>query len=178
MFEYCTLGPSHLDQVLALESEVLSSLERPDLLRRNTPEMWRACLRPPHAALGARVGEELAALAVLYLPEAGSPEELAPLLRHAPPIQGPSANYKICIVSPRFRGHGLQYRLGLMLEAEARRCGIALLCSTASPHNAPSIRSLLRLGYCFDRVLDKYGFERNLYCKALLPSPRPTIFSP
>lgn len=178
MFEYCTLGPSHLDQVLALESEVLSRLERPDLLRRNTPEMWRACLQPPHAALGARVGEELAALAVLYLPEAGGSEELACLLQHAPQPPGPSANYKICIVSPRFRGHGLQYRLGLMLEAEARRRGIALLCSTASPRNAPSIRSLLRLGYRLDSTLDKYGFERNLYCKALLPSPRPTIFSP
>ena len=65
MFSYCTLGPSHLDEVLALEAEILSGLERPDLLRRNSREMWQACLLPPHTALGVRVGERLVALAVL-----------------------------------------------------------------------------------------------------------------
>ena len=165
MIECCILGPSHLDDILALEGIVLSSLERPDLLRRNTPEMWRVCLLPPHTAWGVLAEGRLVALAVLYVPVPGSPEDLASLLKAVPRPNGPAANYKICLVHPAYRGHGLQCRLGQLLEQEARRQGITLLCSTASPHNAASIRSLKRLGYRLDSTLTKYGFERNLYVK-------------
>ncbi len=167
MFSYCTLGPSHLDQVLALEAEILSGLERSDLLRRNSREMWQACLLPPHTTLGVRVGERLVALAVLYLPEPGSDEELSQYLQGITPTGQRSANYKICMVLPAYRGHALQQLLGQRLEEVALTQGITLLCATASPHNAASIASLLRLGYRYNRTLTKYGFPRNLYYKML-----------
>lgn len=165
MFETINLGPSHLDEVLALESEVLSSLERPDLLRRNSHEMWQSCLLPPHVALGARVGKRLAALAVLYQPEPGGEEDLSVWLEGVDCGGLLSANYKICLVHPDYRGHGLQQLLGRRLEELARAEGIGLLCSTVSPHNPASVRSLEHLGYQRNSTLTKYGFERVLYNK-------------
>lgn len=167
-----SLSLDDFDEVLSLEAAVLASLEHPDQLRRNTPEMWRSCLCEPHTALGVRVGERLVALAVLYLPEAGGAEDLSCSLQGLDQLMASSstlrsANYKICIVHPDFRGHALQQRLGERLEEAALRQGVRLLCSTVSPRNPASIRSLERLGYHYNRTLSKYGFERALYFKML-----------
>lgn len=175
-FHILPLSSEDLGEVLELEAAVIASLERPDQLRRNTPEMWQACLSAPHTAVGARVGERLVALAVLYLPEAGSAEDLSCSLQGLDGILSPgvhkAANYKICIVHPHFRGHALQQLLGRHLEEAALRQGVQMLCSTVSPHNPASIRSLQRLGYRYNRTLAKYGFTRALYYKLLSGSNR------
>lgn len=155
VFRCCGLG--QLDVILDVEREAVELLDRPDLLRRNTVEMWKACLQPPHYCLGAWVGEELAAFAVLYVPEKGSVEDLSTILNIE---AAPSANFKICIVRPQWRGHHLQVLLGRRLQEEARRRGFRLLCATASPYNKASIRSLEELGYKVGCTVEKYGFER------------------
>ena len=163
MIDIRPCGMEHLEEVLSVESSVLSALERPDQLRRNTPEMWATCIQPPHCCLGAWVGDRLVAVAVLYVPPEGDSEALAPLLQGVDTKGMRTANYKICMVHPLWRGHGLQVALGERLHDEARRQGIGLLCSTVSPHNTASIRSLQRLGYQSNRTLTKYGYERLLF---------------
>ena len=74
-----------------------------------------------------------------------------------------SANFKICLVHPKWRGHHLQVKLGNLLNNEAHQRGIDLLCATASPHNIASIRSLQQLGYRADHTVQKYGFERTVF---------------
>lgn len=162
-FEFCTCGVGHLGKILEIEAETLSSLDRPDLLRRNTVEMWTSCLQPPHLCLGAWAGEELAGFAVLYVPEKGGAEDLSQMLVTIDAKPYSSANYKICIVRPCWRGHHLQVQLGQRIAAEAKARGISLLCATASPHNTASVRSLLQLGYREDSRVEKYGFERVLF---------------
>ena len=152
-----------LGQVLQLEATVLAHLERGDLLRRNTPAMWETCLCPPHVCLGAWAGNVLVALAVLYVPQEGDTEALAPLLQSVDTKGHKAAHFKICLVHPDWRGHHLQVTLGKQLHAEARRQGYDLLCATASPHNAASIRSLQQLGYRADHTVQKYGFERIVF---------------
>jgi len=152
-----------LDKVLDLEAEVVATLERPDLLRRNNVEMWESCLHTPHLCLGAWVGDELVAVAVLYVPQKGAEEDLSALLTKVDTEGCLSANFKICIVRPQWRGRHLQLLLGRRLHEVARRRGIGLLCATASPYNQASIRSLERLGYQKDHTLTKYGFERILF---------------
>ena len=164
-FNISPLGLEHLDQLLAIEQEAIASLERPDLLRRNTPSMWRQCLLPPHLCLGAWDDKELAGFAVLYRSAPDDGESLAPLLSSIDASPYCSANFKICIVRPQWRGRGLQVLLGKHLGREARARGIDLLCATASPYNKPSVHSLLALGYQADHILTKYGYERMLfYC--------------
>ena len=161
VIRHCSEG--ELTQVMALEAAVLSQLERPDLLRQNTKEMWASCLRLPHVSIGAWNGTDLVALAVLYIPEEGDGESLAPLL-HTIDIKGHRcANFKICLVHPDWRGHHLQVLLGNRLSTEAKARGYDFLCATASPYNAASIKSLLRLGYHVDHKLEKYGFERMVF---------------
>ena len=155
-------GIEHLDAVLAIEQEAIAGLNRPDLLRRNTLDMWQCCLQPPHICLGAWAGENLVGFAVLYIPQPGDSEDLSRLLTKIDAIALVSANFKICIVRPQWRGRGLQVLLGECLHKEAAAKGINLLCSTASPYNEPSVRSLRKLGYQTDHILNKYGFERML----------------
>lgn len=162
-FVFKPMGLAHIGLVRAVEQEALVHLERPDLLRRNTEQMWRECLQPPHLCLGAWIGEELAGFGVLYVPERGGVEDLSHSLTHLDGRQYVSANFKICIVRPCWRGHHLQVQLGQRLAAEAKARGIGLLCATASPHNMASVKSLLRLGYCEDSQVEKYGFERTLF---------------
>lgn len=154
--------PEHLESLLQVESEALAALERPDLLRRNPAEVFDACLRPPHVTLGAWQHDTLVAFAILYCPSAGDPEDLSRSVV-GDDRQLKSANFKICIVRPAYRGHHLQVRLGEQLAAIARERGYQQLCATASPCNAASISSLGRLGYRYHRTLQKYGYERNLY---------------
>ena len=176
LFTFSPLGIEHLDQVRAVEQEALLRLERPDLLRRNTEQMWRECLQPPHFCLGAwckvttpvnkdkpHLEPLLAGFAVLYVPEKGGAEDLSPLLTTINAEPYTSANYKICIVRPDWRGHHLQFQLGQRLAAEAKARGINLLCATVSPYNPASVKSLLQLGYHQDSQLEKYGFERLLF---------------
>jgi len=170
LFDIRPCGLEDLAAVRGLEGEVLASLERPDQLRRNTEEMWRACLHAPHLCLGAWVKDgnaspdtKLVAVAVLFVPAEGDGEALAPLLQSVEAKGLQAANFKICIVHPQWRGHGLQVTLGKELHEEARRRGIGLLCATASPHNTASVRSLQKLGYTPDHTLTKYGFERTLF---------------
>lgn len=141
----------------------MAHLERPDLLRRNTETMWRTCLLPPHVCLGAWHGDVLVALAVLYVPQEGDDEALAPLLQTVSIEGHRAAHFKICLVHPNWRGHHLQVLLGQRLHDEARQRGYNLLCATASPYNAASIRSLQRLGYHADHTLQKYGSERIIF---------------
>ena len=152
-----------IESVLTLEAVVLSHLEQPEMLRRNTKKMWQSCLMPPHVCLGAWDGEHLVALAILYVPQEDDDEVLAPMLQTVNAEGHRAANYKICLVHPDWRGHHLQILLGQRLHDEARRMGIDLLCSTASPLNIASIRSLQKLGYHADHKVQKYGFERIVF---------------
>ena len=154
---------TELTKVLKLEADVIAGLERPDQLRRNTRAMWQACLQPPHRCLGAWSGEKLVAMAVLFVPQPGDGEALAPLLTSVSVEGHRAANYKICLVHPDWRGHHLQVMLGRQLHEEARQRGFDLLCATASPQNVASTKNLLRLGYRSDQRIEKYGFERILF---------------
>lgn len=162
-FVFRCCGLDQLDNILDVEREAIDSLERPDMLRHNTIEMWKKCLQPPHYCMGAWIGEELVAFAVLYVPQKGDVEDLAVLVEQQDTADIASANFKICIVKPQWRGRHLQVRLGRRLHEEAGRRGYRLLCATASPHNAASIKSLIRLGYHADHMIEKYGFERVLF---------------
>lgn len=167
MYQFQQLSSQHLTDVLLLEQTVIQHLPSPDLLRRNTPEMWLRCLQPPHTSIGAFYHEQLVALAVLYQPSETDGEDLSHLIERPTLPSLPAANFKICIVHPRHRGHKLQQQMGLLLETYAVQAGIRSLCATASPQNAASIHSLERLGYQYCRTLIKYGLQRNIYYKQL-----------
>lgn len=165
-FDIKQLGSQHLPEVLQLQERIFASLQDKSTLRRNTPEMFAACLCRPHYTLGAWYQQQLVAIAILYCPDMGE-ENLAKCLQGVDVDPEASANYKLVVVEPHCRGNGLQFHLGLLLEQQALICGKNVLCCTVSPNNSYSKRNMLRLGYIYNRTLSKYGSVRDLYYKIL-----------
>lgn len=164
------LTEGSLPDLLQLQESVFVALERPEMLRRNSEAMLASCLAEPHVALGAWAGGRLVAAAIMYDPSVAPEEDLGHLLK-AGEVRGlRCANFKLCMVSPDYRGRGLQQQMGQMLEGESCARGIEALCATVAPDNEASRRSLLKIGYrCGYRVV-KYGYERDVYYKVLQAS--------
>lgn len=157
-FRPCTL--QHLTHILELQETAFLHLDDPTLLRRNTSEMFASCLSDPHVTFGAFDKEKLVAIAIFYVPS--TPEEdLSTSLQNQHNL--PSANYKLCIVHPDYRGNRLQITLGEEIIEYARQQGYRLLCATASPLNIASHKNLIHLGFTLDSQSTHYGFERNVY---------------
>jgi len=164
-FQYTVCTAKDVPDILALQDAVIGTLEAPELLRKNTAEMFENCTRTPNVTLGVRYRGKLVALAILFVP--GDDEEN--LARYICPALARSvtANYKLCIVDRDFRGNSLQVILGRKLEEYAAAAGAGLICATVSPDNEYSERNMLRLGYRKVKSIQKYGFSRNLFCKSL-----------
>ena len=159
----CT--PENISEILQIQEETFETLSSPDLLRKNTPEMLSECLKYPHQTIGAWYQDELAAFAMRYTPEGNAEEDLSLLLQGVNLSHLKPANFKLCIVRPSYKGNSLQFHLGALLEQYAKNAGIGLMCATVHPENTYSINNLLKLGYSYNRTLEKYGLERNLYFK-------------
>lgn len=165
-FEFCLCGPDCLEEILDIQEETLALLPNPELLRRNTKEMLAECLQLPNKTMGAWYKGQLVAFAVLYYPVVQE-ESLAVYLDDPALLNMRSANLKLIIVRPGFRGNGLQYKLSARLEEYAREDGVEMLCGTVSPLNEHSMANMLKLGFQYAKIIHKYGFDRNLYYKIL-----------
>ena len=171
-FKECS-SRDHLKAIVQMNAQTLLdlSLDHHDhLLRKNSIETLSKCLEDPHVTLGAwhkdKEGkDEMIAFAILYYPEDNSDENLSLDLEDIQVKGQKTANYKLCIVKKEYRGNSLQYKLGQHLEKYAIKQNVTLLCCTISPDNEHSIKSILSLGYTFNKKIKKYGLERNLYYK-------------
>ena len=165
-FVLTQLTESSLNEILDIQEEAFSVLSNSDLLRRNDTEMLRSCLNQPHYSIGAYHGGILAGFAILFFP-GQSEENLAVKLKCINTSTMKSANYKLCIVRPQYRGNHLQVYLGELLEKYALKQNVDIVCATVSPENCYSMYNILKLGYTYDHTLVKYGLIRNLYYKLL-----------
>lgn len=163
-FKQCTIAD--LDRIIEIQDNAFTHLKSPELLRKNTFEMLWECLQPPNITLGAWYNNKLIAFSVLYFPK----DEKECLVTELEGINTDglcSANYKLCIVDKDFRGNSLQYELGLQLFQRATQANVKIICATASPDNAYSVANIEKLGFFYNRSLNKYGYKRNLYYKIL-----------
>lgn len=163
------LDTSHLSLLLDIQEQAFKTLENKCLLRHNSPEMLLSCLQEPNRTLGAWTNDQLVAFSILYIPQTME-EDLAHYVTDTACQGLTSANNKLCIVRPQYRGQKLQLLLGKQIELEARARGIEMLCATASPENTYSCNNLLAQGYTCNQTLSKYGYPRNLYYKILTRS--------
>ena len=165
-FDFKPLSSEYIDEIVEMQVVTLGQIDNPDILRENSYEMLLACLNPPHHTVGAFYEDDLAAFAVLYIPDDGI-ENLAKSLEGIDVAGLMSANFKLVIVKPEYRGNGLQVTLSAQIEECARELGAGVLCATVSPDNAYSIHNIEKVGFIFNRTMDKYGSIRNVYYKLL-----------
>ena len=162
VFKDCTEDDFY--SILDIQDEAFENLTDYELLRKNTPEMLRSCLKEPHVTLGVWYENELAAFSVLYYPDTDE-ENLLMNLDGVDCADMKSANYKLCIVRKDFWGNSLQYEMAERLLERAKESGVQVVCATASPRNEHSIRNIEKLGFTYNKTLEKYGYSRNLYYK-------------
>ncbi len=165
-FRRCDIG--QLGDLLAIQEEAFASLDDDRLLRRNTEEMLASCLGEPHITVGVFDGEVMAAFGILYI-AGDSPENLGRKIGLEGDEMLATANYKLVIVRPQYRGNGLQRKLGLILEDEASKLGYRHICSSVSPYNQYSARNFEQSGYVRrGRAVLYGGLERDIFYKSLV----------
>lgn len=166
-FEFKKCELCDLNEIMQIQKEAFEILPDLSLLRKNTIEMIRECLLPPHVTLGAWYQGALVAFSILYFPDEGE-ENLSYCLEGIDVTGLKTVNNKLCIVRRDFRGNSLQYTLSKKLEEYAKAASANLICATVSSKNSYSMNNILRLGYTYNKTLIKYeGLERNLYYKFL-----------
>lgn len=165
IFKRCTLD--NLDDICRIQEIAFDHLEDKTLLRRNTTEMLEKCLEEPHYTLGAFLGEELIAFAMLF--EAGqSDENIGKDLGLNKKELDQTINMKLIIVLPKYRGNGLQKKLMSRLEEIAKSRKKRFICGTVSPENIYSCNNFTELNYILKATKIKYdGLKRNIYCKKI-----------
>ena len=167
-FSFRKLGAESLGEVSDMLGEAASLMPDPTMLRVSSRETLAACLAEPHLTLGAFSGGSLAAFAILYF-GGSSGESLA---RHAGETEeqlGRTANIKLVVVRPQWRGLGLQRELTRQLEREAAGRGIERLYASVSSLNTRSADNFARLGYekCVTGLSLYGGLARDIYRKTI-----------
>lgn len=163
-FRQCTADD--IEEILKLQDIVYDALKDKQWLRKNTVEMLRFCLEEPNYTVGAYYKGELAAISILYVPlPEDSAEKLATSLVDIDIDGVRHANYKLCLVNPKFRGNRLQRILENKLEEHAKKQGITLMCATVFPENIYSVHNIEGAGYKLNKEFQKYGLKRRLYYK-------------
>ena len=165
-YQISRLGESYLADLLALQENAFEHLENPELLRRNSEDVFLDCLLN-HYTLGVFYENKLIAFAILYFGK-----ETSENIGYDLDLTGEEvlkvANVKLIIVHSDHRGNGLQRRLIKELEKEAKRKKYKILACTVSPFNKYSIHNFLQSGFSLYKQKPKYnGLIRNIYFKKI-----------
>jgi GNAT superfamily N-acetyltransferase len=164
-FKRCTI--EDIDFICNLQETTFSHLEDKSILRYNSRKMLAACISDPHFTMGVFHEEKLIAFAMLFDGK-NSDENIGKDLEIPDEKLKFVINFKLVIVSPEYRGNGLQLKLIDKLEKIAKDKGKKLICTTTSPFNTHSSDNFLKAGFVFHSSVVKYnGLDRNIYYKKL-----------
>ena len=150
------LGEDAISTLLDIQEEAFEAAKGDtDFLRRNTAETLAPCFLGNSRVLGAFFNGECAGFGILHAAEDGK-ENLAHDVDLIDDVLT-SANVKLIIVRPAYRGNGIQRILIEALEGYAKQMGYAWLCATVAPTNRFSLDNFLKTGFSEHKILKKYG---------------------
>lgn len=155
-FEFKKLTIDSVPLLLEVQEEAFEYAKgNTDFLRRNTYETLAVCFEGQSEVLGAYDGDTLVAFGILFVAGEGK-ENLAYDVDEIEDINT-SANVKLIIVRPTYRGNGLQRELVSRLEKTAKELGYKWLCATVAPSNNWSYDNFIKSGFEQNKILVKYG---------------------
>lgn len=167
--KFKALSNCDIDEVLEIQKEAFDVMTDKTILRQNTKETFLPCFDFPNKTLGVFYKNELIAFGMLLI--AG--EDRENLLYsmddfNAAKLQT-TANIKVIIVRPKYRGNGLQKKLINSLEQYAKENGIEQLFATVAPNNFVSLKNFVECGFENIKTTKKYGgLTRFLLRKVLI----------
>lgn len=144
---YKDLTAKDVDAIMLLQEKIFETLESPDLLRRNTREMFEKCTQEPNWTFGAfdpDFPDRLVGVAIMF--DSGDSDESLTdhLVRHT---LKHAANTKLAMILPEFRGRGFEKTVLIMMKERAELRGYDGLCATVSPQNIHSRESIIASGF-------------------------------
>lgn len=161
MTHVCTADD--VGEILKLQAEVIEGLEKKELLRRNTREMFEHCVQRPNLTIGLFHQDKLIAVGIMVYEKDNSEDLSADLEKFE---VGKAANFKLVLVKKEYRGLGLQRALMQLIERYAYAQGYTHLCATVSKENQYSLKNIVSEGYQYDHSAVKYGgMNREVYVK-------------
>lgn len=153
--------------IMEFQERIFAGLSDLTLLRRNTKEMFEACVKSPNLTLGLYFEDTMIGIAIMFNGK-GTTEDLSVLVKKEVLDPDKSVNFKLIAIDEKFRGNGLQLALMAILERYACLNGYENICATVSPKNKYSKLNIEKRGYIYDHNMLKYGgIERSLYYKKL-----------
>lgn len=166
-FDFKKLNVESVPLLLEVQEEAFEYAKgNTDFLRRNTYETLAVCFEGESEVLGVFDEDKLIAFGILFVAERGK-ENLAYDVDEIEDIMT-SANVKLIIVRPDYRGNGLQRELVSRLENLAKEKGFKWLCATVSPTNNWSYDNFIKGGFSLNKILTKYGgLTRALLVKSI-----------
>lgn len=150
------LTEESIPTLLDIQEETFAAAEGDTaFLRRNTAQTLAPCFSGDSCVLGAYLEDEMVAFGMLY----AAGEDKENLAKDVDMITDmrTSANVKLTIVRPKYRGNGIQRLLINSLAEHAKRKGYVWLCTTVAPENKYSMNNCLACGFTEYKILQKYG---------------------
>lgn len=178
--DFRLLGLADAQAVMHLRAQVLAQLSHPDLYVREADEAQfvRRHLQaqaPPDlqswgASIGVFDGSKLVAYAMLGMPAATDPDNLAHHAGAAVADPESTAHLASCMVLPDYQGRHLQRSLLYIRCALARAWGRESILAMVSLHNHASRHNLMSEGLCVSWLGEIDGLRRQLLaCKQTQP---------
>ena len=150
-----TLTPAHLDEILALQQEVIRALTTASSLQPLSIEEFSFILDGKGLMIGAYYEEQLIAFRAMLEPEID--EEHLGIDAGLSRDEWPSVIYsEITNVRPDFRGNGLQVLLGKIIMTEIDEKKFRYIAATVAPFNIPSLADKFAHGLQIVALKEKY----------------------
>lgn len=151
-FEIRRLLPSDLADILVLQKQCMDVMPAPELYYPLTEEELEESFEYD-IPLGVFVGDELAAVAVIVKNRGGDRS----IALAAGCAAEETFTFDAVIVSPKWRGYGLQKILINQCIELAGKEGIRNIVATVSPENSHSLNNFLKSGFKIVSTSEKYG---------------------
>lgn len=155
------LTPKDINQILDLQTEVISLIEDQQIYVASTREDLQHDFENEGVILGYFSPLQELVAVVIYLKEGLAPSNYG----YDIGLEGESlltvGQVDTVLVKPDYRGNNLQYIMCHLVEDIAKQNHTSILCATASPFNPFSVNNFLKLGYEIKQDKLKYGGLRR-----------------
>ncbi len=153
------LGEDYLPQVMGLQSLILKTLSRPDLMASISADFMREHFEERGFILGMLVDHRLIAYRIVYFPRSMDKEfNMGFEMGLSESQRSKVANLQMVCVHPDYRGNSLALKLNRIAIRLLREQRVHHhVFATVSPYNVWNVRILMKNGFRIARLKNKYG---------------------
>ena len=158
-----------LDAVMGLQQEIMDALPDKDMYQPYTREETAEQLKR-HYCYIAECNGELAGYSVLIPNDPDEPENYGKLFNYTREQLAETASFDLTMVSPKYRGYGLQRDFNKIRIGQAIKLGAKEGLTTISPDNPYSYRNFTVLNFDIIDQRELYGGKQRYILRKVFDS--------